>query len=104
MIAEKLLAEASRTLATAAPGARVIVFGSYARGDAGPDSDLDLLVIEPDVRMRRAESARLRRELRNLEVALDVFVVDRRHVDRWGQVPGTMIHEALRTGRILVED
>ena len=54
---ESLIAEAGRRLATATDGARVIVFGSYARGEAGPESDLDLLVIEPEVSAPRAESA-----------------------------------------------
>jgi uncharacterized protein len=103
MTNEKLIEEAGRRLAKAAPGARVILFGSRARGEARPDSDLDLLVIEPDeVTKRRAESARLRRELRSLEVALDVVVVSASHVDEWGSVPGTMVNEALREGRVLV--
>ncbi len=99
---ENLIAEAGRRLAAAAPGARVIVFGSYARGEARPDSDLDLLVIEPEVFKRRAESARLRRELRDLEVALDVIVVSAKHADEWSEVPGTMVNEALHTGRVIV--
>lgn len=75
-----------------------------ARGEARPDSDLDLLVIEPaEITKRRAESARLRRELRGLEVALDVVVVSAKHVDKWGSVSGTMVNEALREGRVLVE-
>lgn len=61
MTDESLIEEAGRRLAAAAPGAKVILFGSRARGEARPDSDLDLLVIEPDeVTKRRAESARLR--------------------------------------------
>ena len=101
MTNEKLIAEAGRKLAVAADGAQVIVFGSYARGEAGPESDLDLLVIEPEVASPRAESARLRRELRDLDVALDVIVVSARQADEWANVSGTMVNEAMRTGRIL---
>lgn len=100
---ETLIAEAARRLSAAAPGSKVILFGSRARGDAGPDSDLDLLVIEPEVTKRRAESARLRRELRSLEVALDVVVISAEHAEQWAGVPGTMVNEALREGRVLVE-
>ena len=104
MTNEHLIEEAGKRLAKAAPGARVILFGSRARDEARPDSDLDLLVIEPgEVTKRRAESARLRRELRGLEVALDVVVVSASHVDEWGKVPGTMVNEALREGRVLVD-
>jgi predicted nucleotidyltransferase len=100
---EGLIAEAGRRLAAATDGARVILFGSYARGEATASSDLDLLVIEPEVPAPRAESARLRRELRDLEVALDVIVVSRKQVENLGEVSGTMVNEALLTGRVLVE-
>ena len=45
-----------------------MLFGSYARGDAREDSDLDLLVIEPRVDDRAKEMVRLRRVLREGEV------------------------------------
>jgi predicted nucleotidyltransferase len=104
MTDEALIAEAAGRLNAAAPGARVILFGSRARGEANADSDLDLLVIEPhEVTLRRAETARLRRELRELEVALDVIVVSARHVEEWGHFKGTMLNEALSEGRVIVE-
>jgi predicted nucleotidyltransferase len=104
MTDEALIEEAGRRLAAAAPGAKVILFGSRARGEARPDSDLDLLVIEPDeVQARRAETARLKRELRGLEVALDVIVVSADHAEQWGHFRGSMLNEALKEGRILVE-
>jgi predicted nucleotidyltransferase len=100
---ETLIAEAGRRLAAATEDSRVILFGSYARGEASELSDLDLLVIEPEVAAPRAESARLRRELRDLEVALDVIVVSRKQAQKLGEVAGTMVNEALQTGRVLVE-
>jgi predicted nucleotidyltransferase len=104
MTDEPLIEETRRRLIAAAPGSKVILFGSRARGEARPDSDLDLLVIEPDeVTERRAESARLRRELRGLDVALDVIVISARHAEEWGHFEGTMLNEALREGRVLVE-
>ena len=103
MTAENLIAEAGRRLAEAAPGARVILFGSHARGEAGPDSDLDLLVIEPEVKSRRAEFVRLREELRGLEAAIDLVVVSDQQVEEWGHFEGTMLNDALTEGRILAE-
>ena len=48
MLDDALIQEAGQRLhAAAPPGSRVILFGSHARGQAGPHSDLDFLVIEP---------------------------------------------------------
>jgi predicted nucleotidyltransferase len=104
METQDLIAEVTRRLAAAAPGAKVILFGSRARGDERPESDLDLLVIEPDtVATPRAESARLRRELRGLGVGLDVVVVSASHAEEWGHLGGSLLNEALSEGRVLVE-
>ena len=102
MVDEGLIAEAARRLSRAAgESAQIILFGSHARGDARTDSDLDFLVIEPEVDNRRAESVRLRRELRGLGVAADVVVLSADHVAKWGEVKSTMLHQALTEGRVL---
>src|SRR5437868_6362144 len=63
MISGDVIEAAGQRLASAArQPARVLLFGSHARGDAGADSDLDFLVIERDVPDRHAEMVRLGRE------------------------------------------
>ena len=72
------LASAVKALAQAAPLAQqIILFGSHARGDATASSDLDFLVIEPEVVNRASEMVRLRRALRPLRVPADVLVYSR---------------------------
>lgn len=102
MIDEALIAEAGHRLSRAAgESAQVILFGSHARSDTSADSDLDFLVIEPKIENRRAESVRLRRELRGLGIAADAVVVSADHVAEWGEVKSTMLHEALTEDRVL---
>ena len=103
MIDADLIDEAARRIAAAAPGARVILFGSHARGEAGPDSDVDLLVVEPRVDDRLAEIVRLQRVLAPLRLPADVIVVSEDHVEEWCDVASTMLHDALREGRVLAQ-
>jgi predicted nucleotidyltransferase len=102
VLTDDVIAEAGKTLARAARShARVILFGSWARGDAGPDSDLDFLVIEREPGSKLDEMVRLRDSLPPLGVPVDVLVVSEEHAEAWGQVPGTMVHAALAEGRVL---
>jgi uncharacterized protein len=103
MIDAALIDEAGRRLAAAAPGARVILFGSHARGEATTDSDVDLLVIEPEVKDRNHEVVRLQRVLAPLRLPADIVVLSAQHVEEWGDVQSTMLHDALREGRVLAQ-
>jgi predicted nucleotidyltransferase len=84
------------------PTPRLILFGSHARGNIRPDSDLDLLVIEPEVKSRRAEYVRLRDALGNLGVPIDLVIVPASLLEEWGHFEGTMLNDALREGRVLI--
>lgn len=104
MATEEVIERVRERLAEAVrPPARVILFGSHARGEGRPGSDLDLLVIEGDFESRREEFVRLRRALRGLGVPIDLIVVSEQHVEEWGSVDGTMLKSALQEGRVLVE-
>jgi uncharacterized protein len=102
VIDEATIDEAGRRLAGASPpGTRVILFGSHARGEAGKHSDLDFLVIEPEVENTAEESVRLRRTLRGLLFAADVIVASEQRVSDWRDAKGSLIHAALVEGREL---
>ncbi len=88
--------------ATAAP-AKVILFGSRARGGSDDRSDFDFLVIEREVEDRFGEMVRLGRILGRLLIPADVVVVSEQHARKWGSVKGTMIHEAISEGRVVAE-
>ena len=100
MIDEATVNEAVELLRRAAPGAKVIVFGSYARGNATDDSDLDFLVVEPEVRARRKETVRLRDVLRPLRIPVDIIVASEKTFRYWADTPNTVICEAAREGRV----
>jgi len=99
---DAVIEEAGRRLLRVAPvGSRVILFGSAARGEAGKHSDLDFLVIEPEVENAARESVRLRRTLDGMLVAADIIVVSEERVREWRDVHGTVINAALSEGRQL---
>jgi predicted nucleotidyltransferase len=103
MLSDAMIEDAGRRLAAAARSpARVVLFGSRARGDARADSDLDFLVIESRLESKLDEMVRLRDALPPLGVPVDVVVVSEDEVARRQQVPSTLVHRALREGRVLV--
>jgi predicted nucleotidyltransferase len=106
MVTQDAIELAWRILAAEAGApARVVLFGSHARGDAGPDSDLDFLVIERDGDNGSGfdEMTRLRDCLPPLGVPVDVVVMSADLVERRRKVPGTMVYTALREGRLIAE-
>jgi uncharacterized protein len=104
MTTAEIVDRAGGLLAAAAPlRSKVILFGSHGRGDASADSDFDFLVIEPSVASKAKEMVRLRDALDPLRIAADVVVVPHGDLEEWGDVPGTLLHEALTEGRVLAE-
>ncbi len=100
MYSDELIQTAISKLKAAAPeGSRVILFGSYARGDARESSDLDFLVVEPQVKSKLDEMVRLRRVLRPLRVRADVLVTSQEQFDDGKDSPSSVFYDANREGR-----
>ena len=93
--------EAVRRLVDASHPVKVILFGSHARGDSTDDSDLDFVVIVPNVRDRFVEMVRLNRALASLRIPVDVLVYSTKEVEERGELPGTALREALTEGKVL---
>jgi predicted nucleotidyltransferase len=82
---------------------RVILFGSHARGTAGPDSDVDLFVVLDRVTSKREQRIAVRMALGGIGVAKDVVVASAEEVEAKKDLVGTIIYPALREGKILYE-
>lgn len=95
----RLVDEIVRRLAEAVRPIRVILFGSAARGEMGPQSDLDLLIVVPDGIRRRDASRKAFRALSGLGIAKDVIVVTESDVEKFGENPSLVIRPALEEGR-----
>lgn len=81
---------------------RIYLFGSHARGDAGPDSDFDILVLVPDDAAAERRRSRLAYEvLRGTGVAADVVVWTRGYFERRRQVPASLSATVAREGKLL---
>ena len=100
MISDDTIQEAVRRLVDLASPVRVLLFGSYARGDARGDSDLDFLVVERDVRNPRREAVRLHDAIRPLRIPADILVVKQATYDEWADMPGSVIHRAKTEGKV----
>ena len=81
--APRLLEELVRRIVAAVHPLRIILFGSAARGEMGPDSDLDVLVVMPDGVHRRETAQLIYRHLLGLGFATDGVVVTQSDVQKY---------------------
>ena len=82
---------------------RIILFGSHARGDAGPDSDVDLLVVMDFEGSKREQQIEIGVALHDIRVPKDIIVATPDEIERYGEIVGTIIRPALREGRTLYQ-
>ena len=103
IVDESVIERIVRRLIDAIDPDRIILFGSRARGDAGPDSDIDILIIKDSDEpiLRRAQRAY--RALSDLGVPKDIIWRTPAEVEEWSNVPTYVTTRALDEGRVLYE-
>ena len=101
-MAKGILAEVIRRVVAVAQPERIILFGSAARGEMGPHSDIDLLIVKDG-----ADALDLMGEiylgLRGVGTAVDALVVTPDDVERYKDTYGMVIREALREGTVVYD-
>ena len=80
---------------------RIILFGSHARGQAGTDSDVDLLIVMPVSGSKRQKAVEIGVALHDIPVAKDVIVVTPEDFEWRKEIVGTIERPAARDGRLL---
>ena len=80
---------------------KIILFGSHARGQAGLDSDVDLLIVMPVSGSKREKAIEIAVSLHDIPVAKDVIVVTADDFEWRSKIVGTIERPAARQGKLL---
>jgi predicted nucleotidyltransferase len=100
---DKVQAAVERIVEVSRP-VSLILFGSYVRGQLGPNSDLDILVVAEDtLESCRKESVRIRKALRGILMPMDILVVRSGELEDLALVPGLIYSTILREGKVVHE-
>jgi predicted nucleotidyltransferase len=99
-VRRKVLEKIVRRIVKIAKPEKIILFGSAARGEMGPDSDLDILVVT-DCDHRRNTARKIRGQLFGINVPIDIIVAKPEDIERYGDSIGLIYRPALREGKVL---
>ena len=100
VVSEQILQEIIRRIVAVAEPEKIVMFGSAARGEMGPHSDVDLLVVRSGVHRRKLAMA-IYKHLAGVGCPVDVIVVTPEDIERYGNSPALIIHPALKEGRVV---
>ncbi len=97
------LAEAIQRITQQFNPLRIILFCSWPRGDARPDSDIDLLVVLPHIDNKRQTTVQILRALNGLPASKDVVVTTPDKIAVRGNMVGDVLRPALKEGKVIYE-
>jgi uncharacterized protein len=106
-VTDELLKEMTDTIVREVNPRQIILFGSHARGDARPDSDLDFIVVEDGPfdarRSRRAAMTQLCELMFDYYIPIDFLIFTPEEMKKWKDAKNHVVAHALSEGRILYE-
>jgi len=82
---------------------RIVLFGSYAQGQATEDSDIDLLVVAETSLPPRERYGAVRRLVADFPASFDIIVKTPEEYARWRSVVNHIVYFADKYGRVLYE-
>jgi len=100
-VKRKVLADVVRRVVEAAQPDKIILFGSAARAEMGPHSDLDLLVIKGGKYNRGRLTTAIYDQLAGADAAVDVVVVTPEEVERYRDSHCLVICPAMKEGKVV---
>lgn len=103
MISEHRIREVATRLAVAINARQVILFGSYARGEATDRSDVDLMIVAESDLPRYRRSVQLYKQLRPYPFGMDLIVYTPEEIAEGRRTPLSFVSTVLREGRMLYE-
>jgi predicted nucleotidyltransferase len=101
---DDLIRDVVRRIVQAAQPDKIILFGSRARGDARPDSDIDILVIQDSTEPGYRRDAALYLALAGLNAPVDLITYTPEEVSNWSAVPQAFLTTAVREGKVVYEN
>ena len=100
---EQTIREIVQRILTVAKPDKVILFGSAATGQMTRDSDIDLLIVEPDVAGQREEYVRIREALWDIDYPFDILFISTDWFEDSKDVIGGIAYPANKYGKVIYE-
>lgn len=98
-----ILQAAKKVVAVANSPVKVILFGSYARGEADAGSDLDLIVVEREITDPASEYLKVHGAASGFGVGVDILLMTESEFEKKRDWWTTPVYWAAREGRVLYE-